>query len=270
MCSPGEGDPDALRQLEERHVAGLARYLAEAKGLSEATVEKHASNADLFLDFLCQYQGVPARAVHEYDLRLFLADWYPRKVMAAHSAARAVPGSLKRFFEDLESEEGVVCPWARPILDGEREDFAGRVESVPGHFFWDEGVAEWRGQAADRLFARILIPDGGLGGRETWGTEMGTTEASLRMQLERRWLLWRDQLIRAGTDRPGELVKALIDRQRAWETRPHPELGGETPLETIIEERRKTAERLGRSAPGGAPERTQRKPGKTGSGKRRP
>jgi Domain of unknown function (DUF6930)/SEC-C motif len=64
----------------------LAAHL-KSRGLSDATVRLHAENADLFLDYLANWAGVPIAAVHEFDLRSFLFDWYPRKVDASRSRA---------------------------------------------------------------------------------------------------------------------------------------------------------------------------------------
>jgi hypothetical protein len=239
-------DPDAFHDREQRFVGRFARHLAEGKGLAEPTVAKHASNADLFVEFLHSYQGVPLRAVHEYDLRTFLFDWYPRKVLAPREVSRAVPTSLRRFFAYLAAEEGIVCPWAHAILLDEREDFAERLESVPGRFFWEDGITEWRRAADDDLFALVMIPDSGLADGDLWGATMGATEATLRNELHRRWLLWREELIRAGTDGPFEVAAALVARQREWETAPHPELGGRSPVEAIHAERRARDRRLGR------------------------
>jgi len=86
-------------------------------------------------------------------------------------------------------------------------------------------------------------PDSALGEDDTWGILQGLTEAELNDELQRRWLLWRDELIRAGTDRPGALADALLERQVAWETTPHPALAGKTPVEAVQAERREREER---------------------------
>jgi hypothetical protein len=83
-----------------------------------------------------------------------------------------------------------------------------------------------------------MVPDPGLGGEgETWGAEMGPEEADLQDELQRRWLLWRDELVRDGQDRPEELRAGLIARQREWQESPHPRLDGRTPVQVVQAER---------------------------------
>ncbi len=239
----------SFQARERRFVDGFFRHLVEVKRLSEATAVQHGHNAYLFVDFLTGSQGIPVRAVHEYDLRSFLYDWYPREVTASLSESRAVPVSLKRFFDFLASEEGIECPWAKEILDGEREAFEAVVEGSSDPDAGDGGDLELGPGSLHDVVDRLLVPDSGLGEDDTWGILQGLTEAELNDELDRRWLLWRDELIRAGTDRPGLLAGALVERQSAWETTPHPDLGGRTPVEAIQAERRARQERSG------APER---------------
>ncbi len=72
---------------------------------------------------------------------------------------------------------------------------------------------------------------------------MGFEEATLERELQRRWLLWRDEVIRSGVREPEAVRAALIPRQREWEKTPRPELKGKTPLQAIKEERRKAKRR---------------------------
>jgi hypothetical protein len=106
----------------------------------------------------------------------------------------------------------------------------------------EEDLEEGPGSFQD-LVHRLLVPDSGLGEDDTWNVLQGLTEAELNDELQRRWLLWRDERIRAGTDRPGPLADVLLERQLAWETTPHPDLAGKTPVEAIQAERREREER---------------------------
>lgn len=234
-------DPDAFIEREREVLDRFARHLAtRGKGgkrdLAARTVEKHWLNADTFLEFLSGHQGVPLRAVHEYDLRVFLHDWFHRKVVSRESEAKAMPVSLERLFAFLEAEEGIVCPWARAIL-ADRDTYEVRRESCPGHFVWEDEVQAWRAEEADDLGLHVLLPDDRLGSGDLWGFTMGPTEAELHHELERRWLLWRDEAIRAGTAEPAAVFEAATERQHAWETSPHPGLGGRTPCQAILTER---------------------------------
>jgi hypothetical protein len=215
----------------------FAAYLAEAHGLAASTVEKHATNAQIFVEFLAAYQGAPVRAVHEYDLRFFLFDAFHRNVIVNETQIRAMPVSLERFFEFLAAEEGIVCPWAGAVL-GDREAYEERRRSYPGGSPRSDDAMAWRAEHDEELYARMLLPSCGLGEDEAWGETMGQTEMLLQRELLRRWLLWRDEEIRSGRTQPRELLGVLEARQRAWESSPHPSLGGKSPLQAIRAERR--------------------------------
>lgn len=240
---PGAEPAAALRQitrggdelpLDQRRLDRFAAYL-EATGLKPATVSRHRDNVFLFLDFL-RGSGVPLAAVHELDLRTFLFDWYPRKVMDSRTGAGSTPTSLKRFFRFLAEEEGIDCPWAAPILR-HKDAFLARWESFPGGFFWDPAVQTWRAAVARDLDRRLLIPRSQLAEDDEWGLTMGPREAGLHEELQRRWLLWRDEAIAAGPERSVTLRPLLEQRQLRWETSPHPRHEGKTPLEVIRAER---------------------------------
>jgi hypothetical protein len=226
---------DALFEREMRVADRFAEAL-RAEGLSEATVGKHAINAAAFVEVLAFYQGVPVRAVTEYDLRSFLFDLYPRKYRDARGRVEAMPVSLTRFFRFLAEREGIVCPWAEPVL-AERDAYAERLESFPGGFWWDEGVAEWRAALLADLVDRALAHWPLHADGTPWGPTLGPVEAELEREVQRRWLLWRDEVIRGGATDPQEVREALVRRQVGWETTPHPRLG-RTPLVAIGAERR--------------------------------
>jgi hypothetical protein len=229
-------DPDRLVESEEALLQRFEQAL-RGTGLADSTVARHRAAAALFVDFLADWQGVPLRAVHEYDLRVFLYDWYPRKVLGSATEAGTLPASLRRLFAFLAEREGLRCTWAEPLLR-DRRGFLERWESCPGGFFWDEEIQDWRAAAIEELADRLLIHDWGLGERGSWGELQGMKEARLERELQRRWLLWRDELLRGGELSRDELAEALVARQRAWEAAPHPDLGGRTPLAAIAEERR--------------------------------
>lgn len=227
-------EPEAVLERESAVVQRFARHLGDRQRLSSATVAKHTGNATTLVEFLAGW-GVPVRAVHEYYLREFLFDWYPRKVDDGATRMAAMPGSLERFFDFLADDEGIVCPWAEEIL-GDRQGIKMRWVGAPDGFFWDDDVIEWRAEHNDELYARLLLPDGHLGkDGDSWQVAMGPVEAKLHDELRRRWLLWRDELLREGER---ELVERLIERQREWELAPHAALDGRSPVGAILAERR--------------------------------
>jgi hypothetical protein len=220
----------------------FARHLAEVEGFTRSTVSKHARNVAKFVSFLTRSMGIPLTAVHEKDLRAYLWDWHPRKVSNSRTAARSVPTSLQRFFEYLGDKEGLVCPWADEVL-ADRDLLEERWADFPGGFWWDEEVQEWREEAIAELRYRLLVPDTPFTDGVPSEGVMGPEEARLQIELERRWLLWRDEILRSESmdmDTP-DVLRRLLERQEEWESSPHPALAGKTPAEVVAEERRQRA-----------------------------
>jgi hypothetical protein len=174
----GDEDPDGLYDRELAVVRRFEEFLVRA-GRSRTTVEKHVGNATWLIDCLAGYLGVPLVACTEYDLRVFLYDWFPRKVRAPEPMALSLPGSLARFFGFLAEHEGLEFPWAMKILR-DREAFEIRYRSFPGGFWWDEPVQEWQEVVYEDLEARVLTPDWEMAGGLQWGATMGATEHGLR------------------------------------------------------------------------------------------
>ena len=239
-----EDDPDALTDAEMRIVARFAEHLHLGRGgkpLSDATVTKHAGNAGLLTEFLTGYHGIPLRSITEYDLRIFLYDWFPRKVRTSRTHAGSLPVSLRRFFRYLADVEGIDCPWADPVLRDE-DAYMRRWESFPGGFFWDEGVDEWKSELYANLYARVLIHETRAGGETQveWGGDdgmMGPVEAELDVLLQRLWLLWREEEILRGRTAPEALRAVLVPRQRAWERTANELVGGSSPSAAVARER---------------------------------
>jgi hypothetical protein len=239
LATFGDGgvELERLRELSAKEREVVERFGAWLAGrFAESTVEKHTANAEELVYFVTEDRGVPVRAIHESDLREFVHDWYPRETALPKHFVKSLPVSLERFFDFLAREEGIECPWAEDVL-GERDAIARRLEERPESGWWDPEVADRRGILWGDLEARVMSPATELGESEEWGVTMGLEESRLQRELERRWLLWRDEAIRSGEDEP-EAVRAICARrQHEWECRPHERLGGRTPLEVILEER---------------------------------
>lgn len=241
LVSLGPLDDSDTSSAEEQELAVVERFqtalLTGPKRLGATAARRQAEDARLFVEFLTGYQGIPIRAVSEYDLRVFLYDWYPRKVEGTLKVARALHRAVARFFGFLAEREGIVCEWAQEVL-GEREWFELRFEEFPGGVWWDDDVQAWQQEVWDDLDARLMIPHPDLGDGEQWGATMGMTEHVVHHAIQRRWLIWRDEVIRSGTTAPEAVRAALIPRQHAWVRTPLPELNGQAPLDAIREERR--------------------------------
>ena len=227
-----------LRVLEEREKAIVGRFAASLRdaGVSQATLYKHASNAGTFVESRFA-AGIPVRAVTEYDLRVFLFDDYPRTTRDRGYRAEAMPVSLARFLHFLAESEDIVCPWAENVL-ADRYPFLHRLQSCPPGDSPDRSRADWSNLLRDDLIMRGLL-HWPLHADQTLWEQEGPVEAELQREVQRRWLIWRDEFIRSGTTEPFEVRDAAVARQLAWEHEPHPALDGRTPLQAIRAERKR-------------------------------
>lgn len=230
-------DIDAITAREQRVVDRFETWLRESRA-PVTRLSRDVDSVRLFVDAMTQYQGVPLAAVTEYDLRVFMYDWFPRKVASSRTHAMTMRGSLRRFFDFLADQEGITYPWAKPILQ-DKASYEERWDSFPGGFFWDEQVQVWQGELYADLDERAMLPVRGLADIGEWGGSMGADEAQLHARLEREWLIWRDELIRSGTTNVSAVRAELVLRQHEWERRPRPESGGRSAGEIVELERSK-------------------------------
>jgi hypothetical protein len=214
---------------------------ASGKPVGEATATAHERNARLLVELCVHGSARPVTAITEYDLRFFLFDWYPRKVMTSEREARGLLTSLRRFFTYLHQRKRVICAWATPIL-ADTDGFLDRWRRCPRGFAWDAAVREWRREAVDELAARVLFPDDDQAIGLTFGESMGSMEYRLFRELHNHWLLWRDELIVGGTVVPAALLAALRGRAREWATTPRAALDGRTPVAAIVDEQSQLTE----------------------------
>lgn len=232
--------PEDMDEFAEQQmvIAEEFRFWLEEKGLKENKVRQYSLNVELFLKFLTYYQVIPVAAVHEYDLRFFLYEWYPRKALESdRRRAKTLLTSLKKFFQFLLEEEEISCTWSGPIL-ADRAIFIKRWESCPFNFMADQTTETWEQEGYADLDARQFHPDGNMGITSEWGEAgMGVEEEELHSELHRRWLIWRDELILSGIAHPGELRAELVERQRVWEQTPHPNYQHRPPIDVIEDER---------------------------------
>jgi hypothetical protein len=234
---------ERLAEAELEVVDSYERALA-GEGLSASTIRRHVETARRFVEFLAWSQGIPLAAIHEYDLREYLYDWFPRKEMTSETQAKAARGSLRRFLRYLSAGQEISLPRAWDLL-GKKEAFEARCAGAPAGAWWDSDVQEWRETHYLSLQLDLLVHDPTLAGGEPWGAFMGPVEARLDRELQRRWLLWRDDQLRRRADPdPDDLLRHLTERQRAWETTPQAKLAGKSPAEAIAAERREHQERL--------------------------
>ncbi|MDB4950891.1 MAG: hypothetical protein JWM27_3540 [Gemmatimonadetes bacterium] len=225
-----EAGSDDLEEMEQARFQRLQGWLME-QGLPKSVLATAVRNANDWGTF-CVYHAIPAGAVTEYDLRLFLYRFFPLAVESTKAATRDLPRSMELVLRFLEAEEGIRYPFGDAVLAELREhaDQAkvdgttlDKVLSGLAESFWDDQDS------------RGLLPAPELrdvpGG---WAAGMKVLPG-LRRELHRRWLLWYDEEVRNGATDYEALYVALVQRQRAWENAPHPDYGGRTPVQVIRE-----------------------------------
>lgn len=240
ICAEGPGaDPEgallgwdghaAMRAAEEERLARLEAWLRDGPA-SGAVTEADLENARAFSDHLVT-MGVPAGALTEHDLRLFLYDIYSRKCRPSPEAVQAIRGSLPLVFRFLEEQEGIRYPFAAGVL-AELDEVARRSEEDGSPLFTTLEALGY--EVYDDLELRVMAHDRmALGGRVHWPDLMSPDVAMLDRELQRRWLLWYDEAVREGITELGELEEVLTARQLAWENTPHRAHEGRTPAEVV-------------------------------------
>lgn len=215
---------EATMAAEQERVGRFAGWLRE-QGVPDEEAAIDLENADAWKWSMAGV-GSPG-AITEYDLRLFLYDQFVRKSDPTPEAVRALPRSMRRIVRWLEEGEGVRYPFAAAVLD-ELEQVAARAREMDEPLEQTLRVLSY--DVYDDLDARSMLP-----ASRGWPDLMSPEVAQLRAELQRRWLAWYDELVRGGTTDFGELEDVLLARQRAWETTPHPRVGGRTPVDVIVD-----------------------------------
>lgn len=210
---------------ERARVDRFSTWLRE-QGAPEEEMQADLQNADAWRWWLASVGS--AGAATEYDLRLFLYDTYVRKTDPTPEAVRALPGSMRRIVRWLEEREGIHYPFAAGVLD-ELDRIVVRAQELGEPLEQTLRILSY--DVYDDLDTRCMLP-----ASRGWPDLMSREVAQLRDELQRRWLLWYDELVRGGLTDFVELEDALIARQREWETTPHPHVGGRTPAEVVAAE----------------------------------
>jgi hypothetical protein len=222
-------EPDRVGEEEEARFARLQGWLA-GEEIPPAELEVDLLNARLWADFL-QHDMVPASAVTEFDLRLFVYAYHQENRSEAERTVPALSRSLRRVVRFLEEREGIRYPFAGRVLD-ELDQIAG--DSAEADTPLHEVLDALSFEIFDDLDMRGWVRDLEVAG-EPWAWVRGMSEeiAWLENDIQRRWLLWYDEAVRAGATDDDALDEMLVERQREWEATPHPGLEGRTPAEVV-------------------------------------
>lgn len=218
-------------QVEAAEEERFGRFVGWLEGQERSDVEKEADrqNARHWADFLGRI--LPAGAVTEYDLRLFLYDHYPRKAGATVGAIRELPRSMRVIARFLEERAGIRYPFAAGVLEELEEIEARAREQVEP---LEDTLKVLSYDIYEYLNTRVLLPVDDIPGVPGGWPELMTIEvAQLRQELQRRWLLWFEEMVRDGEVDHAVLEDELEARQREWENTPHPRVGGRTPAEVV-------------------------------------
>ena len=182
---------------------------------------------------------MPLRAVSEFDLRVYLDDVLNQDDFRTAKPAAALLASLGRFFAYLAARTSapISCPWAESVLD-ELAAFDQRRRGISELFFHGGSVAHCRQAMYDALTARLLVANILVSDSDLVTAWAGPFEREVEYQVQRLWLVWRDEIVRSETTRRDAVLRALCERQARWEATPNPSVNGRTPREVIEAERR--------------------------------
>jgi hypothetical protein len=227
-------EPGRIHALEDERFTRFQHWLG-GQDLSKAARAAAVRNGRCWGNYLVVCD-LPAGAVTEYDLRMFVYGFYPLVAKTTETAARDLPRSIALLFQFLEAEEGIRYPFAARVA-GELADIAERAGT--SKIALRKALRSTTLLLADDLELRLLTPDHELPESTTGFWPQGTVAdpwiGRLREELKRRWLIWHDEEVRAGNTAFESLWGALEARQRAWEDAPHPALDGKTPRDAVDE-----------------------------------
>jgi site-specific recombinase XerD len=121
----------AIRDYNQPILDGFRTWL-EQSGLSAKTVRAHVNNITFFTAYLVYYE--PLKKLDEAnssDVRMFLANWFPRKALwASESTVKSNIASFKKFFQWMGETDRVSPQTVTDVLttlkDG-RDHFLERV-----------------------------------------------------------------------------------------------------------------------------------------------
>ena len=68
---------------------------------------------------------------------------------------------------------------------------------------------------------------------EQLAANMKPRELALLADLQRQWLVWRDEVIRSGITMPETVREVLQGRRLEWERRPQAALQGKSPADVV-------------------------------------
>ncbi len=103
-----EQECEKIRAENEKLLDDFADWL-RAKGLSDATIDRHLGNIDLYVNVYLLEQDAIRAADGWDDTGSYLGYWYIRKVSASEWALKSNAASLKKFYGFMV-ERGCVEP----------------------------------------------------------------------------------------------------------------------------------------------------------------
>ena len=224
--------PERVEAVRAAELARLARFTAwvEAQRPSRAAREREVRTAQEWTEML-RSSGTPAYAATEHELRMFLYGWLVMEGSPTKPMGRYLTRSLRRLFDYYGHNEGFTYPWAERVL-GELDALVellkeGDVREVLAN--QSSGLHADLAQRA--LLFESTIPGTALG----WSLPFHEETMRLRDELRRQWLIWHDEVVRAGTTDTGSVRELLVARQREWENTPHLACGGRTPRQVVVD-----------------------------------
>lgn len=232
---PGASPLGGLRPWEDYQAVGAAerervpRLVAWLHGHLRNVRKADEENARLWCEHLAG-MALPAGAVTEHDLRLYVYDLFIRKCDPSKRAVKALRTSLFSILRFFEEEEGIRYPFAQAVLE---ELWEVEMRANEAGMSLHDALVTLSYEVYDDLDARALLHERDPDLCAGWPSMMNRDVARLDHELQRRWLAWYDDLVRGGMTDYEALRDALLEKQCTWEQAPHADFEGRTPAEVI-------------------------------------
>jgi site-specific recombinase XerD len=138
-----EIDEDELREQNEELLDEFEKWLAE-QGLSENTINKHASNIDFYInEYLLYYDTIRPEA-GGFEIDEFLGNWFIRKAMWSDvSQIKAYATAFKKFYTFLYEKGAISADEHEEIIMGIKEGLPDWIDTMERYMSPDFSFEDW-------------------------------------------------------------------------------------------------------------------------------
>jgi len=127
-----EIEREKVRETNKLHLNGFRIWLKN-NGLSTGTINKHVSNADLYINHYLCYYDIRDVAAGWYSVDMFFDDWFIRKCWATKWTMKSNAASIKKFYAYMVAINVVEESEYENLCETIKEEMPEWLESMREH-----------------------------------------------------------------------------------------------------------------------------------------